>query len=213
MKLKLYPYFEGVMLALVLLTILSFCIAFTINFTPLYAWNVEKYQLAQIANLSTKELLANYNQLLAYLNFPWQTKLVLPDFPMSSSGLKHFYEVKRLFLLDYIVFILGLVPSILYLKKLWQKRQLWKFLQPIQLLLASLVILCVLMLFGFDQFFVYFHQILFRNSDWLFDPATDPIINVLTEQFFMQCFLLFFLLLLISLAILYTIGRKQLKEK
>ena len=56
-------------------------------------------------------------------------------------------------------------------------------------------------------------QILFRNTDWLFDPATDPIINVLPESFFMQCFLLFFALLLLSLVTLYTIGKKQLKEK
>ena len=69
------------------------------------------------------------------------------------------------------------------------------------------------MAIGFERFFIYFHQILFRNTDWLFDPATDPIINVLPESFFMQCFLLFFALLLLNLVTLYTIGKKQLKEK
>ena len=41
---------------------------------------------------------------------------------------------------------------------------------------------------NFDSFFVIFHHILFNNSDWLFDPNTDPIINVLTEGFFASCF-------------------------
>lgn len=33
----------------------------------------------------------------------------------------------------------------------------------------------------FDSFFRVFHTFFFRNDNWLFDPATDPVINVLTE--------------------------------
>lgn len=212
MKLKIQNWFENIQILLVLLTILSFWIAFTINFTPLYTYQVEKYQLAQAVGISKSQLLANYHQFLAYLNYPWQTQLHLPDFPMSQSGLKHFYEVKRLFMIDYIVFILGLVPSCFYLKKLWSKRQLWKFIRPIQFLLIGLVLLSCLMLIGFDQFFIYFHQILFRNSDWLFDPSTDPIINVLPESFFMACFICFFGLFIASLGLLWYLGKRQLKS-
>ncbi|WP_252897795.1 lipoprotein intramolecular transacylase Lit [Amylolactobacillus amylophilus] len=39
---------------------------------------------------------------------------------------------------------------------------------------------------NFDAFFVFFHGIFFHNSDWLFDPVTDPIINVLSENFFRE---------------------------
>ena len=41
---------------------------------------------------------------------------------------------------------------------------------------------------NFDSFFITFHHLLFNNSNWLFDPATDPIIDVLSEGFFAACF-------------------------
>ena len=41
---------------------------------------------------------------------------------------------------------------------------------------------------NFDTFFITFHKIIFNNNNWLFDPTTDPIINILTEDFFAACF-------------------------
>ncbi|MDK7326346.1 lipoprotein intramolecular transacylase Lit, partial [Lactobacillus mulieris] len=40
-------------------------------------------------------------------------------------------------------------------------------------------------------FFVTFHHMIFHNNNWLFNPLTDPIINVLTEGFFAACFSIF----------------------
>ena len=37
---------------------------------------------------------------------------------------------------------------------------------------------------AWDRFFVLFHELSFENDLWLFDPAVDPIINVLPDQFF-----------------------------
>lgn len=56
------------------------------------------------------------------------------------------------------------------------------------------IVIAILMLLNFDEFFVIFHEVLFRNSDWLFDPNRDPVINILPEEFFTQCFILFFIL-------------------
>lgn len=56
------------------------------------------------------------------------------------------------------------------------------------------IVLVILMAVDFDGFFVIFHKILFRNNDWLFDPSLDPIIDVLPDEFFAQCFALFFVL-------------------
>ena len=137
----------------------------------------------------------------------------LPNFPSSSSGAKHFYEVKQLFLFNYAILLVTFVPSLRILRQLYRQKMTWLFIRPIQWTVLVFAVLLFLMAIGFERFFIYFHQILFRNTDWLFDPATDPIINVLPESFFMQCFLLSFGLLLLSLVTLYTIGKKQLKEK
>lgn len=67
--------------------------------------------------------------------------------------------------------------------------------------------LTVFLAFSFDYMFVLFHQILFNNEDWLFNPATDPIITVLTQDFFMYCFLFAFILLESMLVGGYLIGK------
>jgi integral membrane protein (TIGR01906 family) len=68
------------------------------------------------------------------------------------------------------------------------------------------------MFVGFDTFFIKFHELFFSNDDWLFNPATDPIINVLPEQFFMYCFILFFILIEIFFLVPFLLGRRELKR-
>lgn len=46
----------------------------------------------------------------------------------------------------------------------------------------------------FDRLFVMFHQLVFSNDYWLFNPHLDPIINILPENFFMHCLCRLFLL-------------------
>ncbi|BEI50506.1 membrane protein [Lactiplantibacillus plantarum subsp. plantarum] len=73
-------------------------------------------------------------------------------------------------------------------------------------------VVTVIMAINFDQFFIMFHKILFRNSDWLFDPLLDRIILVLPDTFFGQCFVLAFILIEWSFFYLLSIGRQALRE-
>ena len=43
---------------------------------------------------------------------------------------------------------------------------------------------------NWDSAFVLFHRIAFDNDYWLFDPATDPVITMLPDAFFLHCALL-----------------------
>ncbi|WP_390889719.1 lipoprotein intramolecular transacylase Lit [Latilactobacillus curvatus] len=63
---------------------------------------------------------------------------------------------------------------------------------------------------NFDRFFITFHELLFRNLNWQFDPITDPIILVLPEVYFGLCFALFFILLEGSFAWLLWRGKRAL---
>ena len=40
---------------------------------------------------------------------------------------------------------------------------------------------------NWDRTFVTFHEIAFNNDYWLFDPATDPVINILPDLYFLHC--------------------------
>lgn len=193
------------------LTLISLTIAITINFTPIFRFSIQRYDLINLSGLSQEKLLENYRLLLQFLNYPWQTKLLLPDFPMSAAGLGHFYDVKQLFLLNYTVLCLTLIPTGYFLYHLWEKQQLWRLVRPFQWGILVPVIFLFLMLIGFNTFFVTFHQLFFSNDDWLFNPVTDPIIMVLPEQFFMLCFLFFFLVLEGLFYVMVLIGKKSIK--
>ena len=131
---------------------------------------------------------------------------------MSTAGAGHFYDVKKLFLLNYAVLGLTIIPSGLFLYALQKNRRFWRLLLPMQWGMFLPVGLGMLMLIGFDTFFVTFHQLFFSNDDWLFNPATDPIINVLPEQFFMHCFILFFVLIELFFLLFFWLGKRELKR-
>lgn len=141
----------------------------------------------QIVNLSVSTVMSNYWQLLWYLIWPFERKLQMTNFPTSPGAAEHFYECKLLFQLALTVFIIQLVifgyekykkaPSTIYLTK---AGALIFMILPVALLPFAMT--------NFDSFFVIFHHLLFNNNNWLFNPMTDPVINILTEGFFAGCF-------------------------
>ena len=150
-----------------------------------------------------EQILMNYRILLDYLNTPWIAKLDMPDFPSSVSGLFHFTEVKKLFMLDYLILITSGIGSFWFMQYLNREGQYWRLLRYFQwgILLPLGVVLALLI--NFDVLFVLFHQVFFNNDAWLFNPATDPIILALPAEFFMHSFLLAFGLIEVLLVIGY----------
>lgn len=137
---------------------------------------------------------------MRYLLNPFAGKLKMPNFPDSYSALIHFSEVKNLFLL---VLTICIVFAYFYWK--FQKDRIsFLFKNGIKFAMFLPVLLTlVVLLIGFDNFFIAFHRILFRDNTWLFNPETDPIINVLTDNFFMYCFIIFGIIYEVLLGTLY----------
>ncbi|EMF0509145.1 TIGR01906 family membrane protein [Enterococcus hirae] len=192
--------------------LISLAIAITINFRFLYELDIKYLNILDHTTLDQETLLKNFDQLMAYLNNPFQKELSLQNFPISSNGAHHFYEVKKLFLLNYFVLLLTLIPSIYYLFYLKRHKRFWRLVQPFKIGMLVPIVFGFFMLVGFDRFFILFHETFFNNDDWLFDPTTDPIINVLPEQFFMHSFILFFILIELFFAFFVIIGKRELKR-
>lgn len=157
---------------------------------PLLALLMKLQKTNALINLPIAKVMQNYSFLLQYLLFPWKQHLQMPDLPTSVNAAEHFYECKLLFQLALIAFLIGLVLAI-YAR--WRKQTHFMSLEKGPALTCMLLPFIVLpfALVDFDEFFVIFHQIFFHNSNWLFNPQTDPIINVLTEGFFAACFSIF----------------------
>ena len=167
--------------------------------------------LEKIVYMKSTDISYNFNILMNYLTNPFQTVLDMPNFSSSVDGLKHFADVKKLFHLAQGVFVLSFPAFFLFIKQIllkghgWlvQKTFLWMMLAPVVIGLMGL-------LMGFDQFFVLFHTVLFPgDSTWLFDPVKDPVIYILPEEFFLHCFILFFVLYEVFFGAMLAWSRKS----
>jgi len=179
----------------IFLAILTLVISATILFIPLYQFTLIIHDIPQQVGMPFETIMDNYYVLIEYLHSPFISELNFPDFSSSESGLFHFYEVKRLFFLNYGVLFGSGIGSIVYLRKLFKNNRFYVLTKPFQIAKWVPLILLIFLAVSFDTMFVIFHQLLFNNNAWVFNPQMDPIINVLPQQFFMYCFIFAFILL------------------
>lgn len=195
-----------------ILFLLTLAITITINSSWLYSLDVDKLGILDYVTVSKPDLMKNYHELMNYLNYFWINPLKMTDFPVSESGALHFYEVKRLFQLNYAVLILTVVPATMFIRQSVKTGTLWLLIKLFSYILAGLFALIIFMAAAFDTFFVKFHEVFFNNDAWIFDPATDPIIMALPQDYFMHCFILFFILFVLFLIVIIMFGKRQLKQ-
>ena len=176
----------------------------------LYPMEISYFALSDKVHLKAETIQFNFNILMNYLTNPFSQKLVMPDFRSSAAGLHHFQAVKYLFHLAQAIFLVTLPALIFFIKKVVKKGFLALY-QRILFILSVLpfVMICLAGLIGFNNFFTLFHQVLFvGDNTWLFDPAKDPVIWILPEEFFMHAFILFALLYEGIFLSLYFFSRK-----
>ena len=196
-----------------LLFLLSLAILVTIYLAwILYPFEISWLNLTNRVHLKSDIIQYNFHILMDYLTNPFNPVLEMPDFPSSESGLHHFVVVKGLFHLAQGVAIVTLPIFYLFWKQVIQKGFLSLYRRGLLIMLSLPLILGLVGVFiGFEQFFTLFHQILFVGDDtWLFDPAKDPVILILPEDFFLHCFLLFFVTYEILFGLFYFKSRRKL---
>lgn len=181
------------------LFVLSLSVTLVLNLRSIYYFDIKYQQLEQKTGLSEEAIRENYDTLIDYnLITKHVKKLEFPDFPMSEHGEIHFAEVKRIFtVVQCLCLISGVILLVLLVKKLRRRdygslklMSIFTFVIPIAL--------GVMACFNWDGFFGKFHALLFKNNYWIFDPATDPVINILPEEFFFHCAIVIVLFLLVG---------------
>ncbi|MCT4398667.1 TIGR01906 family membrane protein [Pediococcus ethanolidurans] len=191
---------------------ISLAIFLVINCTFLYDWSLKWYNVQADVSLTNTQIMHNYHQLIMYLSFPWVKQLKMTNFNSSMAGLQHFADVKNLFMLNEVVLLFSAVIFFFFIRELIKTKMLWQLIRPLQVAMVVPLFIGAMMSISFDQFFIAFHKILFRNNDWIFDPQKDPIINVLPEQFFLQCFVFVFVFVEGFYLFFIWMGRQELKK-
>lgn len=173
------------------------------KFKPLYHYSIEILKIEDNSSISKEEMKQNYNYVIDYL-FNNEKSFNLPTLSSSEDGAVHFWEVKILFQLGIRVMIVSLIlliVSIIIYNKLYKDQLYLKYLS--RGLLITPLTLALIISINFNYFFTIFHKMFFNNNKWLFDPRTDPIINILPEEFFALCAgAIGFLVIIIGLMVL-----------
>lgn len=202
--------FSGTAAALALLVfIMTGAVCLVLNLRPLYYADIRLMKIPEYSGLSAEAVRENYDVLIDY-NQVWnRNELAFPSLPMSQSGKIHFEEVKRIF--DWIqiaclvsgLCLVFLIPLML----LFRKRR-WLFVTGILALLLPAAA-GILVLVDWERFFVTFHQLVFRNDFWLFDPAVDPVITILPDGYFEQCAVLIVVIVLLAGVLCLRLSRRK----
>lgn len=191
--------------------IISFAVVFTVFFKPLYYSDIYRLHIDQISGLSVDVIKENYDILIRYQSIFYQGPLIFKDFIMSEAGRIHFEEVRMIFVIVQIIFMISLCSSAVLIYSQWKHRQ-FRFLKLTAIMTIVVpAVIAFLAALDFDRAFIIFHQIVFRNDYWIFDVATDPIITILPETFFMHCFMMIIALIIIAVLICYSIYRRKRK--
>ncbi len=193
----------------ILLFLFSAAVVLVLNFRPMYYLDITLFGLDRESGMSVADIKANYDTLISY-NAVWNRgPLVFPTLPMSEGGAIHFAEVKRIFDgIQICCLVSGIGTLISAIRMRGRKnRTVLKVVGILAILIPAA--LGGLMAIGWERFFVTFHQLVFRNDYWLFDPATDPVILILPDAYFLQCAVCIIALILIGACICFVLSRKR----
>lgn len=194
MKNKIVTVIFGVALAILILTI---SIGLPIYFRPFYYIQIDTLDMVERTGYDYEVIKAAYDEVLNYLTIPW-CEFGTGALKHSESGASHFADCLVLFNLNAVALVISLaIVVVLFILK---RHGTVEILKPCGMhmgfwsgvsLLSVFGIVAALAASNFDRAFVIFHSIFFPGkTNWYFDPYTDEIINVMPQEFFMNCAIL-----------------------
>lgn len=194
------------------LFIVSMAVVLTLNFRQLYYFDIKHLNIPASSGYSAQEIRQNYDALISYNSVFFTGALNFPTMSMSQNGEIHFEEVKDIFVMIQLMFMGLALPVILgFVVKLKNKN--YAVLKLTALFSVALpLVLGALIALNWNSFFVLFHKLFFDNDYWIFDAATDPVITILPDVFFMHCALMILGLVMLC-AVLLFISYKYLSKR
>lgn len=159
--------------------------------------------------VSRNAIMADYYRLIFYLTGFSEKHFKFHYLPMSIRGIRHFSDVHYLVEGGEVVtvFLLVMSAGLFYYEK--KRYQLWRLMPLFKQVLFIVIVMVGLFLVSFQDSFLWFHEVVFPNNDWVFDPKTDPVILILDERFFIR-YLFFWLSLSMVLLVIILVKIKQL---
>ena len=203
---------------LLALFVVAASIAVPLLCRPFYYAHISPMGLGEAVGLTREQVMQTYDEVMDYC-FGKTEQFQLTHLIWSEDGAAHFKDTQLLFLLDLRV----LLVSALGLAAVWALGRFggvhpYRFLNRTPAFWAAAGVGAFFAVCGiigavdFDFFFVLFHKVLFPGKDnWIFSYKRDPVIYLLPQQFFLNCALLIFAMVVLGCAAL-LIADKKLRQ-
>ena len=212
-----------VLTILYIISLTVFAITFSIGL-PIYCRFfyfalIGPLEIVETSGYSIDVIINAYNDVLNYLTLPFTT-FKTGELLYSTEGASHFYDVKKLFNLNGIALLISTAIIIIFtVLKRKNKLTYHNFLNKTPYFYSGIINILLPLLIGviavidFEAVFDVFHLIMFPGkTDWLFNPKTDQIINILPIEFFACCAALIGVSLIV-ISVLYIIIHFKTKQK
>lgn len=178
----------------------------------LYYYDVKELNISKMSGFTEEEIKQNYDYLIDYNLNKTVGEFHLPTIKYSKEGKIHFEEVrnifqivKKVFYISGLISVLGIILSI--------KNKNMKFLNTASIMTILLpIITAIPLMINFNYFFIKFHETVFSNDYWIFDPSIDPVINMLPQDVFFHIGI-FILAIILIISILLQISYKVLNKR
>ena len=195
--------------------IISGSIILGLKYKSLYYYDVENLNISAVSGFSEDEIKLNYDYLIDYNLSSNVDEFHLPTIEYSKEGKIHFQEVRnsfqiieKMFYMSGVISMLGIILSI--------KNKNIKFLNTSSIMTILLpIITAIPLMINFNYFFIKFHETVFSNDYWIFDPNIDPVINILPQDVFFHIGILILatiFIMSILLQISYRVLNKNLNK-
>ena len=205
MKIKAWSILLSLILTLMLI---SLAVVLTLACKPLYYLDIHALHIPETTGYTISEIKANYDAVIDYSLSFGNAPLEFPTFPMSEGGRIHFEEVKNIFNLFKYIAIFGTLTGAAGILR-QRRKQSYGYLKLTAILTVALpAVIGATVALNWDWTFAAFHELAFNNDYWLFDPATDPIINILPDAYFLHCAVMILVLVILGSLICGLIYRR-----
>lgn len=192
------------------LMIITGAVYLTVAFKPLYYFDIGHLNISESTGISKEEIRLNYDYMIDYNMSSDVGEFELPTIKSSVEGAIHFEEVRDIFQvvknLFYISSVLSLIGGYFYIRN----REFDVFRRVLIILIVMPLVVAIPLIIDFNKSFILFHEVMFSNDYWIFDPKLDPVIRILPEEFFFHSGICILGIILVSSMGLYKLSKKSM---
>ncbi|MBR6332284.1 MAG: TIGR01906 family membrane protein [Dehalococcoidales bacterium] len=197
--------------------LLSASIAFWFNFSPLYNYGYQRFDIERVTGIDISELRRATDEIIDFFNATNNEDIDIHvmknghEIPLfKEKEINHMRDVRELVRLDYkimaITFVIDLIIVLLFIIKKQYRHLSQGLIGSGIFTFAFVAIIGIVMLIDFDDLFILFHYISFDNMDWLLDPTTDYLVMMYPDGFWFMALGAVIILLFLEVAIVMAAG-------